>query len=170
MFAVEHFGVEPDIMVMAKGIADGFPLSATIARDEIASSLKPGEHLSTFGGNPISCAAALANIDVMRDEKLPEEAARKGKNVKERLRKLMESHALIGDVRGAGLMIGAELVTDRGTKAAEIRRLCREDNVLIGVGGQAGNVLRIQPPLVITDEQLDHAVDTIDRALGRVSM
>ncbi len=78
LFAVEHFGVEPDILVMAKGIADGFPLSATIARPEIADSLQPGEHLSTFGGNPVSCAAALANIEVMLDEDLPGQAARQG--------------------------------------------------------------------------------------------
>jgi 4-aminobutyrate aminotransferase len=175
LFAVEHFGVEPDIMVMAKGIADGFPLSATIARDEIADCLKPGEHLSTFGGNPVSCAAGLANIAVMEDEQLPEGAARKGGLVMERLADLSERYPLIGDVRGLGLMIGVELVSDRQTKepavkqAVEIRRRCREAGVLIGVGGQAGNVLRIQPPLVITDDELHHAVDTIDRALAAVA-
>ncbi len=175
MFAVEHFGIEPDIMVMAKGIADGFPLSATIARPEIADALKPGEHLSTFGGNPISCAAALANIDVMEDEQLPAGAARKGEHVLNRLRELQDRHLLIGDIRGAGLMIGAELVTNRDTKepatkqAADIRRICRENGVLIGVGGQFGNVLRIQPPLVISDVELDRAVDAIDDALGAVS-
>ena len=87
-FAVEHFGVEPDIMVLAKGIADGFPLSATIAPPEIADSLKPGEHLSTFGGNPVSCAAGLANIEVMEEERLPQEAARKGEHAMARLREM----------------------------------------------------------------------------------
>ena len=175
MFAVEHFGVVPDIMVMAKGIADGFPLSATIARDEIADCLRPGEHLSTFGGNPVSCAAALANIAVIEDEQLSQEAARKGEYTISRLQELAERHALIGDVRGLGLMIGAELVTDRDSKtpaskqAVEVRRLCREAGVLIGVGGQAGNVLRIQPPLVIGDDQLDHAISIVDQALGRVA-
>lgn len=175
LFATEHFGVEPDIMVMAKGIADGFPLSATIARPEIADALKPGEHLSTFGGNPVSCAAALANIDVMDEERLPAEAARKGNHVMNRLREMQERHALIGDIRGLGLMIGAELVTDRETKeptaahAADIRRICRENGVLIGVGGQFGNVLRIQPPLIIGDDALDRAIDVIDEAVGVVS-
>lgn len=175
LFASEHFDVEPDIMVMAKGIADGFPLSATITRPEIADALKPGEHLSTFGGNPVSCAAALANIDVMEEERLPEEAARKGAHVMERLRALQTRHALIGDVRGLGLMIGAELVTDRETKgpaakqAAKIRRICRENGVLIGVGGQGGNVLRVQPPLVIEDAALDRAIDVIDEAFEAVS-
>ncbi|HEV2074601.1 MAG TPA: aspartate aminotransferase family protein [Thermomicrobiales bacterium] len=175
MFAIEHFGIVPDIMVMAKGIADGFPLSATIARDEIADCLRPGEHLSTFGGNPVSCAAALANIAVLEDEQLPQESARKGAHAIGRLQELAKRHELIGDVRGLGLMIGAELVTDRESKgpaskqAVEVRRLCREAGVLIGVGGQAGNVLRIQPPLVISDEQLDHAIDTIDKALAIVA-
>jgi 4-aminobutyrate aminotransferase/(S)-3-amino-2-methylpropionate transaminase len=175
LFAFEHFGVQPDIIVMAKGIADCFPLSATAARPEIADSLRPGEHLSTFGGNPISCAAALANIEVMLDERLPEEAARKGQRTMDRLRELASRHELIGEVRGLGLMLGVELVTDRSTKepaatqAAEVRRRCREEGVLIGVGGQAGNVIRIQPPLVIADAALEDAVDILDRALGKVA-
>ena len=175
MFAIEHFAVEPDIMVLAKGIADGFPLSATIAPPEIADSLKPGEHLSTFGGNPVSCAAGLANIEVMRDERLPQEAARKGERALSRLRDMAERHQVIGDVRGLGLMIGIELVKDRGTKepaakeAAAVRRLAREAGVLLGVGGQLGNVVRIQPPLVIADAALDHALDVVDRALETVT-
>jgi 4-aminobutyrate aminotransferase len=173
-FAIEHFDTVPDIMVMAKGIADGFPLSATIARPEIADSLRPGEHLSTFGGNPVSCAAALANIAVLEDEHLPEEAARKGERTLSRLRELADRHTLIGDVRGLGLMIGIELVTDHTTRtpaareAAHVRRLCREAGVLVGVGGQAGNVVRFQPPLIIGDEDLDRAVDTLDHALNQI--
>ncbi|MDP9356640.1 MAG: aminotransferase class III-fold pyridoxal phosphate-dependent enzyme, partial [Chloroflexota bacterium] len=137
-------------------------------------ALRPGEHLSTFGGNPVSCAAALANIDVMFDERLPEEAARKGERVMARLRELAERHPLIGEVRGLGLMIGAELVTDRATKepaaaqAAQVRRLCREARVLIGVGGPAGNVVRFQPPLTIADKELDRALDTLESALATV--
>jgi len=175
LFAINHFGVEPDILVMAKGIADGFPLSATIARAEIADSLRPGEHLSTFGGNPVSCAAALANLAVMEEERLPAEAARKGERVLARLRDLAARHDLIGDVRGLGLMIGIELVTDRTTKepaakeAAAVRRRCREVGLLVGVGGQAGNVVRLQPPLVITDAELDRALETLDQALSDVA-
>ncbi len=164
MFGIEHFGVEPDIMVMAKGIADGFPLSATIARAEIADSLRPGEHLSTFGGNPISCAAAIANIQVMEEEQLPEASARKGERLIDRLWEMQSAYPMIGDVRGLGLMIGVELVTDRkkktpaGKQAAQIRKRCREEGVLVGVGGQLGNVIRFQPPLVISDSDLDRAV------------
>ena len=174
MFAIEHYGVEPDIMVMAKGIADGFPLSATIARADIADCLKPGEHLSTFGGNPVSCAAAVANIQVMEEENLAAESARKGERTLDRLWEMQAEHPSIGEVRGLGLMIGVELVTDRKTKepatkqAAAIRKYCREHGVLVGVGGQAGNVIRFQPPLVIADADLDHAVDVLDAALKTV--
>lgn len=175
MFAIEHFGVEPDIMVMAKGIADGFPLSATVARPEIADCLRPGEHLSTFGGNPISCAAACANIDVMLDEDLSGQSARKGARTLGNLRELAADHDLIGDIRGLGLMIGVELVTDKKTKepakaqAAEIRKLCREHGLLVGVGGQAANVIRIQPPLTIGENDLDRAVEILVSALKHVS-
>lgn len=174
MFGIDHFGVEPDIMVLAKGIADGFPLSATVAPAEIANSLRPGEHLSTFGGNPVSCAAALANLEVVESERLPEEAARKGGHVMTRLRRLSETLPLIGEVRGLGLMIGVELVRDRvskepaNTEAATVRRLAREAGVLIGVGGQFGNVVRVQPPLVIDDDALDHALDVLESALRAV--
>src|SRR5207302_6997156 len=158
LFAVEGHGVEPDIMVMAKGLASGFPLGAFIAREDIADAFQPGEHMSTFGGNPVSCAAALATIEVMLDEGLPERAARLGSTVLTRLRSLAEECKVVGDVRGAGLMIGVELVRDRDTKepavaeAATVRRLCRERGVLIGVGGYFGNVVRGQPAWVSGDE------------------
>jgi 4-aminobutyrate aminotransferase len=174
-FGIQHFGIEPDILVMAKGIADGFPLSATVARSEIADSLRPGEHLSTFGGNPVSCAAAVANIEVMREEALSEAAARKGAMVMGQLRELMAQHSLIGDVRGLGLMIGVELVSNRDKKtpakaqAAAVRKLCREAGILIGVGGQAGNVVRFQPPLMIGESDLMRAVDSLDSALTTVA-
>ncbi len=174
MFAIEHFGVEPDILVMAKGIADGFPLSATTARAEIADSFQPGEHLSTFGGNPVSCAAALANIDVMLSEDLPGQAATKGNQVMAQLREMASEHDLIGDVRGLGLMIGVELVTDRTKKtpakaqAGALRAFSREAGVLIGVGGQEGNVLRIQPPLTISESELERTLDVIGQGLTKV--
>lgn len=174
LFAIEHFGIEPDIMVLAKGIADGFPLSATVARPEIADCLRPGEHLSTFGGNPVSCAAAIANIDVMQEEDLPGQALRKGERTLGQLRELQERHSLIGEVRGLGLMIGIELVKDQATKepakdeAGAVRRLCREAGVLVGVGGQAGNVVRFQPPLVIDEGDLDRAVEVLDSALTQL--
>lgn len=173
-FAIEHYEVEPDIMTMAKGIADGFPLSAFITRDEIARSFKPGDHLSTFGGNPVSCAAALANIDFLLEENISEQANDKGEKFMSKLRnELMKKHNLIGDIRGKGLMIGIELVKDKEKtpapeEASKIREICRENNLLIGVGGVYGNVIRIQPPLTISEEQLEKALGILDYAFSIV--
>jgi len=175
MFAIEHYGVEPDIMVMAKGIANGFPLGAFIAPPEIADSFEPGEHLSTFGGNPVSCAAGLATIEVLQDERLVERSAELGAWCKGRLEDIAQRHQIIGEVRGIGLMVGIELVRDRETKlaasaeAATVRRLCREQGVLLGVGGQEANVVRIQPPLMIDQPQLERALNVLEGALRSVS-
>ncbi len=173
LFAVEHFAVEPDILVSAKGIADGFPLSATIARPEIADSFKPGEHLSTFGGNPVSCAAAIANLDVMLEDDLPGRAARLGEQAMSRLRQASQDIPGVGEVRGLGLMIGVELVKDPGSKepdaaqAKAVRAYCREHGVLIGVGGVDSNVLRLQPPLVIDEADLDQALQVVLEGVRR---
>ncbi len=173
MFAVEHYGVEPEIMALAKGIADGFPLGAFIARADVAQAFTPGDHLSTFGGNPICCAAAIANIEVLRREKLPEKAAAAGSRLLRELGRLKERFPLIGDVRGRGLMIGVELVKDQaktpaGAEAKKIRAFCREQGVLIGVGGAYGNVLRLQPPLVISDAEIEKALGVLGRALAEI--
>jgi 4-aminobutyrate aminotransferase-like enzyme len=171
MFAVEAYDVEPDIMTMAKGIASGFPLGAFIAREEIADAFEPGDHMSTFGGNPVSCAAGVATIDMLIDEHLPERAARLGGMVKSRLDAFAVESDMVGEVRGTGLMIGVELVRDRTTKepasseAAAIKRHCRERGVLIGVGGTFGNVVRVQPPLVIGEDDLARAIGVIEEAV-----
>ena len=173
LFAVEHCpDVQPDILTMAKGIASGFPLGAFTAREPICDAMKPGDHLSTFGGNPIACAAALANLAVLEEEKLVENAARRGAELLARFRKLQEKYPLIGDVRGRGLMIGLELVRDRKTKepavreAKALRAALRERGVLVGVGGMLANVLRIQPPLSITAEECERVGDLLDQALA----
>lgn len=157
-------------MTLAKGIADGFPLSCFIARPEVADSFRPGDHLSTFGGNPVSCAAALANIEYFERERLPDQAARKGASLREELEALRKRHPLVGDVRGAGLMVGVELVRDAAKtpaadEAARVKALLREAGYLVGVGGTFGNVIRIQPPLVIEPERLTSAVKALDGAL-----
>jgi len=174
MFAIEHYGVEPDIMCTAKGIADGFPLGAFTARPDVGGAFKPGDHLSTFGGNPVSCAAALANIDVMLDEKLPENSAARGEQILKRLRKFAESAPLIGDVRGKGLMIGVELVKDKQKTPAvaetkEVRRLCREAGVLVGSGGTFANVVRLQPPLTLTAIEADRICDVVSDAVKKAA-
>ena len=174
MFAIEHYGVEPDIIVTAKGIADGFPLGAFTTRDEIAAAFQPGDHLSTFGGNPVSCAAALANIEFMLREDLPAKARDDGEYVRTRLDALAEHFPLIGDVRGMGLMIGIELVADAqltpaATQAGAVKDACLKRGVLVGVGGVYGNVVRFQPPLVITRDQIDFALGVLEQAFAEVA-
>lgn len=174
MFAIEHYGVEPDIMATAKGIADGFPLGAFTARADVGGAFKPGDHLSTFGGNPVSCAAALANIDVLINEKLSENSAARGEQIMKRLRKTAESVPLIGDVRGKGLMIGVELVKDKEKTPAvaetkEVRRLCREAGVLVGAGGTFANVIRLQPPLTLTGAEADRICDVVTDAVKKTA-
>ena len=171
LFAIEHYDVEPDIMCMAKGIANGFPLGATIARADIGSSFEPGDHLSTFGGNPVSAAAALANIRVMLRDELPKQAAEKGEYLMKRLNELKSRFPIMGDVRGKGLMIGIELVEDKvrktpaKSKTERIRDLAREKGLLIGSGGSEGCVLRIQPPLVISRAQIDEALNVLEACI-----
>jgi 4-aminobutyrate aminotransferase-like enzyme len=174
MFAIEHYGVEPDILVTAKGIADGFPLSAFTTRPEIAAAYKPGDHLSTFGGNPVSCAAALANIGFMERENLAARVTETGDYAMAKLRELQKHNPLIGEVRGLGLMIGVELVKDEkltpATSEAEaIRDGLLRQGVLVGVGGVYGNVIRFQPPLIITRPQIDRAIAAFAAALQEVA-
>ncbi len=171
MFGLEHYGVRPDIVTMAKGIADGLPLGACTTTEDIGNAFEPGDHLSTFGGNPVSCAAAIANIDFLVEERIPEEAEKKGRYVMQKLEEMKRSTPLIGEVRGRGLMIGIELVRNRDTKepaaeeAASIRDACRKRRVLVGHGGVKGNVVRLQPPLVTSTEQLDQAIAVLSESL-----
>jgi len=171
MFGFEHYGVTPDIMCLAKGIASGMPLGACIARAEIADSYEPGDHLSTFGGNPVSCAAGVASLEVMLEQNLPRQSLVKGEYLLKRLRELQATESLIGEVRGKGLMIGVELVeehrhkTPAQEKAAKIKELLRMKGILVGVGGVKANVVRIQPPLVITEQQIDTLIDRLSESM-----
>jgi len=171
MFAIEEYGVEPDIMVMGKGIANGFPISCFIAREEIADAFQPGDHLTTFGGNPVSCAAALANIEFMIEMNLAEETARKGEMLQESLKSLEPKNVAIGDIRGKGLMVGIEIVKDPKSKepapeeAGKIRSALREKGVLIGVGGAFANVIRIQPPLIISEDELERVTSLLKEVM-----
>jgi 4-aminobutyrate aminotransferase len=171
MFAIEDYGVEPDIMVMAKGIANGFPLSCFIAREEIADAFQPGDHLTTFGGNPVSCAAALANIEFMIEMNLAEETARKGEMLQESLKSIQPKNVAIGEIRGKGLMIGLEIVKDPKSKepapeeAGRMRSALREKGVLIGLGGAFANVIRIQPPLIISENELERVTSLLKEVM-----
>ena len=173
LFGWQHYGVEPDIMCMAKAIAGGLPLGACITREDIGNSFEPGDHLSTFGGNPVSCAAALANIEYIMKENLAEKSAKKGERLLKLLNEIKGKHRLMGDVRGKGLIVGIEMVKDKEKtpapeEAVKTRDLCREEGILLGHGGVKNNVLRIQPPLVVSEEQCNRIVQVLDRCLSNV--
>ncbi|MGP8246313.1 MAG: acetyl ornithine aminotransferase family protein [Bryobacteraceae bacterium] len=167
MWAAEHFDAVPDILAVAKGIASGMPLGATVARAEIMN-WPPGAHASTFGGNPVACQAALATIALL-EEGLMENAARMGAHTMERLRAWPDRFRAVGEVRGLGLMIGIELVRDRESKERDpalrnrVIELAFERGLLILGAGE--NTLRLCPPLVVTREQCDFAMETIENCL-----
>jgi len=170
MFAIEHVGVEPDVVAIAKGIASGLPLGVAAARSGLMA-WPPGAHASTFGGNPVSCAAALETIRLLK-ESLVANAADVGGHLKSGLHALMDKHPSIGDVRGRGLMIGVELVRDRQTKEratterdAVVSAAFARGLLLLGAGR---NAIRFSPPLVLTRDQADTAVRIFDEALTEV--
>jgi 4-aminobutyrate aminotransferase len=169
MFAVEHCGVEPDIMVMAKGIAGGMPLSAFISRKELTAKWPAGRHGTTFGGNPVSCAAALATIAVLIEEKLPERAAELGAQMLERLKKFAEGKSHIGEVRGLGLMIAVEFNDREGNPSKEIAEKvaakCFENKLLVLTCGSHGHVIRLIPPLNISDEEAESGIKILEKCL-----
>jgi len=170
MFAIEHTGVKPDMVAIAKGIASGMPLGIAAARADLMT-WPSGAHASTFGGNPVSCAAALATIKLLK-ERLMANAADVGSHLKAGLTALMDKHPLIGDVRGRGLMVGVELVRDRQTKEratterdAVVNTAFRRGLLVLGAGK---NAVRFSPPLTLTGEQADEAIRIFDEALGEV--
>jgi alanine-glyoxylate transaminase / (R)-3-amino-2-methylpropionate-pyruvate transaminase len=170
----QNYGVTPDIVTMAKGIGNGTPLAAVTTRREIAESLSQRIHFNTFGGNPVSMAAGLAVLEVIDEDGLQENARKIGGRLLRGLRRLQEQHPMVGEVRGLGLMLGVELVTDPGTRAPattqtlDVLEATREMGLLLGKGGLDGNILRIKPPMCITAEDADFALDVLDRALVRV--
>ncbi len=172
-FGIEHWGVEPDIMVMAKGIANGFPVGATITRDEIAASWK-SKTLSTYGGNPISMAAAIATHDVMVLEDVPARAQQRGAQLRAGLEALQGQYAWIGEVRGLGLMQALEIVEDPKSKtpsptiARKLLEAAKAERVLIGIGGLHGQIIRIGPSLLITEEEIADGLERLARACRRV--
>jgi len=171
-FGVEHYGLEPDVITMAKALGGGLPIGAVMARAEVADSF-PGPDFSTFGGNPVSCRAALAGIEVIEEEKLADNAREVGAYLKEELLKLSQNHHLLDDVQGQGLMIGAEIVSDKKTRApagdAVLNTILEEalkQNVLIGRGGFYYNRIRFQPALCLSREQAGKVLQAFDRALA----
>ncbi len=174
MFGIEHWGVEPDVMTMAKGVANGMPLGVTVATPEIADAFQALQ-ISTFGGNPISSAAANATLGVIEDEGLPENARVQGERLRAGLDELKAHYPrMVGDVRGMGLMQAMELVVDEticdrtpNTEATtKLFEACKERGLLIGKGGLAGNVLRIAPALNITADEIDEALKVLGESLA----
>ncbi|HDO20575.1 MAG TPA: acetyl ornithine aminotransferase family protein, partial [Candidatus Bathyarchaeota archaeon] len=170
-FGIEHWNVTPDLIAIAKGIAAGLPLGAVVGRSEIMD-LPRGSHASTFGGNPVSCAAASAVIDVIEGEKLLENASKIGEYTMKRFEEFQEKYELIGDVRGKGLMIGVELVKDRRSKEPAVKELskillkCFKKGV--AVIGAGKSTIRIAPPLTISMELMEKAIDIIGESIGEV--
>ena len=168
---IEHWDVEPDIMTFAKGMANGTPVGATIATAEVADKY-PSLTFSTFGGNPVTCAAAVATIRVMEEQSLPHNAAVVGSYLRSKLEELKEKYPVIGDVRGMGLMQAIECVEDRKTKVPDAKSVARvfeetrKRGVLIGKGGLWGNVIRLGPPLIATTSDIDELVAALDGAFG----
>lgn len=160
MFAYQHHGVEPDVLTLAKALGGGLPLGAVVARGEAAETFRPGDHGSTFGGNPVACAAALAALDVLAEEDLPARAAAMGEYLADRLRELAGRHPVVRQVRGLGLMVGLELAVS-GRPLVE---RCREAGLLANC--TAERVLRFLPPLVVTRGEIDRAVAVLDGVLA----
>ena len=165
MWSIEHFGIAPDLLTTAKSLASGMPLSALVGRKEIMDSLEAPAHVFTTAGNPVCCAASLASFDVIEEENLVEKSRVDGEYAKERFKKMQEKYPIIGDVRMYGLNGGIDLVKDRQSKEADSESASKLITYLMQNGvlmiTLKGNVLRFQPPLVITRQELDKALDTI---------
>jgi 4-aminobutyrate aminotransferase len=172
-FGIEQWGVTPDIMTCAKGLGNGAPVGLTVAKPEVADSVK-GLTISTFGGNPVVATAAKAVIDYIEEMNLPANCEETGAYLRHRLLELQERHSLIGDVRGMGLLQALELVEDRQTKApaaaatARLMEACRDQGLLLGKGGMYGNVLRFSPPMNIGRADVDNFFSMLDQALVSV--
>ncbi len=169
---IEHYGVEPDIMTFAKGIANGMPVGATIATEEIANSWT-GASISTYGGNPVSMAAANATMSIMEREDIPARAARMGKKITAMFEGFKEQYEWVGDVRGMGLMQAMELVetkkckTPDAAKTNAVMEAGKTEGILLGKGGLYGNTIRITPPMLITDDELDEAMSRFTETMAR---
>jgi len=172
-FGIEQWGVQPDIITSAKGLANGSPIGLTVARPEVADALK-GATISTFGGNPITTTAAKAVIDFIEDQKLSINAAEVGAYLNNKLHELQGKHPIIGDIRGMGLLQAVELVEDRESKkpasahTAALMEAAREHRLLVGKGGFYGNVLRISPPLNISKADVDEFTNRLDASFVKV--
>jgi 4-aminobutyrate aminotransferase len=175
MFAMEWEKLTPDLVALGKGIGSGMPASAVAARGDVIGVLGPGEMSSTMGGNPVACAAVVAVVEIFQREKLEENALRIGTLMKSRLEQIREKCPFVGDVRGRGLVMGVELVKDKATKepAPELTRklmdAAAQNGLLIGSVGVFGNVIRVAPPLVISEDEAAESLDIFEKSLGMLA-
>jgi len=163
-FGCQHWGVEPDEITMAKALGGGFPIGCMGAKAEVMDSFSPGDHASTFGGNPLACAAAKAVVQTMQKLKLPQRAAKTGEYFKKRLKELADKHRCVRDVRGLGLILAMELTTKQAAEDAVVK--ARERGFLINC--TADKVLRFLPPLIVERKQIDQLVEALDKILSEV--
>jgi len=172
MFAIEHWGVEPDLMTVAKSFAAGMPLSAVVGKAEIMDSVHPGGLGGTYGANPLSCAAALAVMDIFEEENLLEKSRKIGGTLLARFEKWQKEFALVDEVRGLGAMLGLALTRADGSPAADeankLSTFCYEKGLIMLVCGIYGNVIRVLTPLVITDEQLEKGLSIMEEGLAAI--
>lgn len=169
-FAANRFGVTPDVMAIAKGIASGLPLSATVASKELMEKWAVGSHSTTFGGNPIACAAAVATIEVLKEEGMVENAKTMGEYALKKLSELKEKHPVMGNVRGIGLMIGIEIIRPEsgepnGEGLMNILEKCLHKGVIFYLSGNKGEVIRMMPPLNVDEEHVDYGLSLLDEAI-----
>lgn len=162
LFAYQHYQVEPDIITLAKALAGGFPIGALLAKEHVAVAFQPGDHASTFGGNPLACAAALAAMETLLQDGLLANTQQVGQYFVDKLKQLAEKYTFVQEVRGMGLMLGMELTIP----GKDIVARCLEQGLLINCTN--GNVLRFLPPLIITEQQVDQAIEILDQAMRLV--
>ncbi len=174
MWGCQAYDVKPDVITLAKALGNGWPIAAVVASQPIGDSFKVGDHFSTWGANPVMCAAASATIDYIVENKLWENAGKMGSLLLGRLKELEDEYEVIGEARGLGLMVGVEIVKDKKSKrpgveeCAEIRRLCHEHGLIVGIGGFWLNVIRIQPPLTIMEEHVEEGMEAFEKAVREV--
>jgi 4-aminobutyrate aminotransferase len=171
-FALEHWGVTPDILTCAKALASGLPLGAAVSKEELMD-WEAGSHANTFGGNPVACAAALQVIEIIKDEKLLENATRQGAYLMKRLREMQQKYPIMGEVRGKGLMVAVEFVKDRETKEPAVQEMkdvtnkCFKRGLAIITAGHSA--MRFAPPLIITHEIIDEGLEIFEGAVKEVA-
>jgi len=173
-WGIQNSKVDPDIITLAKGFGSGIPIAGFLTRPEYATEFTTTDSFTTFGGNPLSCAAAVAVIEIIQEEQYLKKAIKLGDNFKRHLQALKANHKIVGDIRGQGMMLGIELVCDQDSKEPatqemlEVMEICRQNGILIGKGGIDGNVIRIQPPLELTKEQVEKSCQILDYAFTKV--